>query len=367
MEQLITIIIPVFNGKELIQPTLSSILDQTYKNFEIIFVDDASTDSSIKIIEHYKEKDKRIRLLKTIGQGFSFSRNLSLKAAKGNYIMFFELGNLMSANLLEYLISIIEQNNCQIAMCNHFDIPEPDFYNYTVTAPNQEKESIKIINSKEYLEILGSNNAHEFAIASNLWNKLISKSVLKNITFDEEKYYGDKFAILDLFEKEIKLVSSNQILIGNGLIEEHFNQRCFSYHDLEKIEFLQKIFLYFKNSQNSIAIKNTTLKLLQLLYEIRVKLGDYFTDIYDLEDQKKNINKKFNSIRNFLINHYPEDLEVYEPTFVKYQKILDNEKFRKKYCFLFPNPPIKYQPFDLPYIAAEKFKKEHHLRDIAPK
>ena len=367
MEQLITIIIPIFNGKELIQPTLSSILNQTYTNFEIIFVDDASVDSSIKIIELHKKKDKRIRLIKTIGQGFSFARNLALKAAKGDYIMFFEVGNLMSANLLEYLIKIIEDNNCQIAMCNHFDIPEPDFYNYTVVPPKQEKENLEILDSKKYLDYLSTRDMHTFAKITSIWNKLIKKSIIKNINFNEEKYYGDKFAIFDLFKEPIKIVSSNQILIGNGLIDEHFTKRCFAYHNLEEIEFLQKTLLYFKNSKNSIGIKNTSLKLLQLLYDIRVKLDNYFTDIYDLEEQKQNINQKFSSIRKFLITHYPEESEICDKISTKYKKLLDDENFRKKYYFLFPSMPIKFQPFDLPYIAAEKFKKEHHLRDIAPK
>lgn len=367
MEQLITIIIPVFNGKEVLQPTLNSILDQTYKNFEILFVDDASTDSSIKIIENYKKKDNRIRLLKTIGQGFSFSRNLSLKAAKGNYIMFFELENLMSANLLEYLIYILEKNNCEIATCNHFDVSEPDFYNYTITPPKQEKEKLKIINSNDYINILGTSNTHEFISASNLWNKLIKKSALEDIIFDETKYYGDKFIIFDLFKKKFKIVSSNQILIGKGLIDEHYKQRCFSYNELEEIEFLQKIFLHFKFLKNSKAIKNISIRLLQLLYQIRVKLADYFTDIYDLDEQKNNINKKFSSIRKFLISHYPEESENYEKIFVKYQKLLDDESFRKKYYFLYPNMPVKFKPFDLPYIAGEKYIKEHHLKDIVPK
>lgn len=65
MNKLVTIIIPIFNNAETLHPSINSILNQTYKNFEIIFIDDASTDTSLKILEKYKEKNPKIKILST--------------------------------------------------------------------------------------------------------------------------------------------------------------------------------------------------------------------------------------------------------------------------------------------------------------
>lgn len=79
MKPLISIIIPIFNEKLTITTTIQSILKQSYTNFEIIIVDNASIDSSLKIMEKLRKKDKRIKIISTNGQGKSYSRNLGIK------------------------------------------------------------------------------------------------------------------------------------------------------------------------------------------------------------------------------------------------------------------------------------------------
>lgn len=358
MNQLISVIIPLFNAAPTIHPTLNSIINQTHKKIEIIFIDDASTDSGAKIIEKYKNKKHNIKLLTTNGEGFSFAKNLGLKHAKGKYIIFFKAGNLMSANLLEYLLQIIEENKTQIASCDYFDVDEADFYNYTLKPPTQKEEKLKIINSEKYLQKLGSKNMHTFQNSCTLWNKLIDKSILTNFTFNNEKHHSDKFATLDLLKNNFQITMSNQILIGNTLLDEHYKENCFNYNDLEEIEFLQQLIIYFKNIKNPTAIKNTCIKTLEKLYEIRLKLTNYFTEIYDLEEQKKNTDQKFSSIHKFLKSHYPENINQYSHILKKYKKLLEDEKFRKKFYYFYPQTPTKFTKklFDDSPKKKEKFQ-----------
>ena len=84
----ISIIVPVYNAERFIKQTIESILQQTYKNFELICVNDASTDNSMLILETMARQDKRIIIINNVNCGVSESRNIGLGVAKGQYIMF---------------------------------------------------------------------------------------------------------------------------------------------------------------------------------------------------------------------------------------------------------------------------------------
>lgn len=262
----------------------------------------------------------------------------------------------MSANLIEYLVHTLEKNKSQIAVCDYFDIDESDFQNYTVVPPIQEKEILEIIDSKKYLQNLGHESIHTFSNTCNFWNKLIDKSILTNFSFNENKYYSDNFATFDLFNTSHKIVTSNQILIGNTLVDAYYKEHCFNYNDLEKIDFLEQVMTYFHNENNSIAIKNTAIKMLNILYDLRIILDNHYTDIFDLDEQKKNINTKFNNLRKFLDTNYYEYRSEYIEIIKKYIKLLSDANFREKYYFLYPQIPTKFKPFPLPHEMT--YKKE---------
>lgn len=351
MEPKVSIIIPIFSEAQYIQPTLNSILDQTFKDFEIIFVDDASFDSSIKILQHYQKTDSRIKILETNGEGTAFAQNLGLQNALGKYVMFSKCGILMSANLLEYLVDIIENHKTTIVSCDYFDTNEYDFFSYCLSTPSQKKETLEQLNSKKYLKDLSNKNNHIFESTCILFNKLINKSALDNFSFDLNKFHCNQFAIFDLFKDSQTITHSNQILIANAFLDEYYRRTCFSYNDHEQIEFMQQVFLYLKkNKFPPIALKNTAIRLAILLYNIRLKLIHPYLDIFDLFEQKKIIDNKFTSIRNFLKTQYPNDEdneEEYTFYFKRYKKLLYDEKFREKYSFLFIVPPRKFIPLEI--------------------
>jgi glycosyltransferase involved in cell wall biosynthesis len=111
MDKIISIIIPVYNGESWMEKCISSVLSQTYKNLEIIVVDDGSTDKSFQIGEHFLEKDSRIKLLRKTNNGQSSARNLGLKHAKGSYIQFVDCDDTLQKNACEIAINGIEANS----------------------------------------------------------------------------------------------------------------------------------------------------------------------------------------------------------------------------------------------------------------
>ena len=101
MENTISIIIPVYNGEEYIADCLNSILNQTYKNLEIIVINDGSTDNSRKILYDYKSKDNRIRIVEQENCGVSSARNRGIKLAISNWIMFVDIDDVLEKDAIE--------------------------------------------------------------------------------------------------------------------------------------------------------------------------------------------------------------------------------------------------------------------------
>lgn len=112
-KQLISIITPVYNAEAYIEDTIKSIECQTYKNYEAIFVDDCSTDNSVKIIEKYAVNNERIKIIKLKrNKGVAFARNIGIRKAKGKYLCFLDSDDIWKKNKLEEQLNFIKQNNC---------------------------------------------------------------------------------------------------------------------------------------------------------------------------------------------------------------------------------------------------------------
>ena len=346
MEPLISIIIPIFNAEETIIPTIKNILNQTYSNYEILIIDDASTDKGAKKVNTYTKKYQNIKLISTNGEGFTHALNIGQKTAKGKYVIFFKTGNLMSQNFLEYIVELSQKYNSDITTCDYFEITELEFFNTNYKIPYMPKENINIFTSENYIRKLSSCKKHKFEKTYMLWNKLINKKILNNISFPSKKFCPDESLILDIINNSNKIVSSNQILLINTLINEYYIERCFTYTSIEKVEFLQKLLLMFKQQKDTNAIKNTCINFINTLCDIRKTLIFYYLDIYDLEVQKNIIDLKFNSIYKFLNNTMPSiaNSQKYKKYFKRYKKIVYIDNFREKNCALYPQPQ-KYKGF----------------------
>lgn len=185
---LISIIIPVYNVEKYIDRCLSSVINQIYKNIEIIVVNDGSTDNSENICKKYAEEDKRIVLTNQSNKGLSAARNAGLEAAKGKYVMFVDSDDYVEENYVFHPYhKLIETDS---------DIVE---FNYRVCYKNGEKEIL--INDHEFtvygIDILRYNL--QGRISDRSWNKLYKKELFNEIKFPEGEIYeevGTTFLLL---------------------------------------------------------------------------------------------------------------------------------------------------------------------------
>ena len=121
----ISVILPVYNVEKYLHVCLNSVLNQTYQDFEIICIDDASTDSSLEILEYFAKKDSRVKIIKQdFNQGPGHSRNCGLNVAKGKYIFFLDGDDWIDFNTFEVLVKKAEDNNLDLLFFNEINFHE---------------------------------------------------------------------------------------------------------------------------------------------------------------------------------------------------------------------------------------------------
>ena len=118
MNPLITIIIPAYNAESYIERCLTSLVNQSYKNLEILVINDGSTDNSEKIIRKVKKKDSRIVLINQENRGVSSARNKGLNVANGKFVTFVDADDFVEFDYIEVLYNSIKTNNADISICN---------------------------------------------------------------------------------------------------------------------------------------------------------------------------------------------------------------------------------------------------------
>lgn len=189
---LISVIIPVYNTEKYLKDCVNSVLNQTYKNLEIILVDDGSTDSCPQICDEYNKKDKRIIVMHKINGGLSDARNQGIEVAKGEYIAFIDSDDYISTVFIEELHNACELNAVDISCCNFYRK-----YRNNHTAAHKPTANKKFTNIEAVKDIFLANSLCEVMT----WNKLYRISLFKqsNIRFPVGKLHEDVYTTYKLF------------------------------------------------------------------------------------------------------------------------------------------------------------------------
>ena len=180
-ETMISVIVPVYNAELYLRRCIDSILNQTYRNFEVILIDDGSKDGSSLICDEYAYNDTRVRVIHKKNEGVSATRNIGIEEAKGEYISFVDSDDYIDINMLEKMYKTAIKNNSDIVMCE-FYVDKGGSIN--LVKLKYEKAYLNKQDVKEGLLYLYYTNYH--AGLYSLCNKLIKKNVYKNnnIIFD---------------------------------------------------------------------------------------------------------------------------------------------------------------------------------------
>lgn len=196
-QEKISVIIPVYNVEEYLEKCLESVINQTYKNLEIIIVDDGASDICKQICEKYEQKDKRITVIHTPNQGIASARNTGIKNITGDFIGFVDSDDIVHKTMFEELYNCIKEKQADIAICQY----EPFYAEKKIIEKNEENEQIQEYQNEDGIKELLKDNK----IASHLWNKLYKKELWKDIYFPEGKTLEDIAVMYKIFAKSNKI------------------------------------------------------------------------------------------------------------------------------------------------------------------
>ena len=213
-EKLVSILLPVYNVEQYLEICFDSIINQSYKNIQIVAIDDGSTDNSWNVCQKYAKYDKRIEIYHQENHGVSYTRNELLKKIKGDYFLFVDSDDWLEKNAIEFLLEKIYLNDVDIVICSMVHNDKLKNYEY------KEKKygNQKIIKEFLFHKILNGS----------LWNKLISVSLLYNITFHNNISYGeDALFIWELLQRVESVLLTNKQLYHYRMNDSSISHQCF--------------------------------------------------------------------------------------------------------------------------------------------
>ena len=287
---LITVIIPVYNTEKYLDKCIKSVINQTYKNLEIIIVNDGSTDNSLNYIQKCKKQDNRIKIINKANGGLSSSRNKALDIHKGKYISFIDSDDYVDSNFIEELYNNLINTNSDISVCNYYNtINGIDYF--------KKYENFVLEGKDKYKYLLGKFS--ELTIIS--CNKLYKEEIFKNIRFKTCIKHEDADIIVDILNNTQKI----SYMLDKCLY--HYNRRDNTLSTTCNIGSFDMINALEKNIKT---MKKNNIKANYIKFElsIYIELKYILTNIKENEDDELIINK-------------------YKNKLIKYQKnILENSK-----------------------------------------
>lgn len=200
INSLISIIVPVYNVEEYLSRCVNSILNQTYRDFELLLINDGSTDNSGAICEDFSKRDPRIKVIHKENGGLSDARNIGIDSAQGKFFLFVDSDDFIHPNMLELLVSNIIETDSDISVCSFQKVYsekdcEIDYQNNIETCTNLEALD----------KFFGSNDGVNVVT----WNKLYKAELFNGIQFPKGRLHEDNFTTFKLLYRCRKVVYSN--------------------------------------------------------------------------------------------------------------------------------------------------------------
>lgn len=204
MDELVSVIVPIYNVEQYIKRCVDSILSQTYRNLEIILVNDGSPDRCGEICDAYAEKDSRIRVIHKKNGGLSDARNAALDVCTGEYISFVDSDDYISKDFIETLYHAIKTHHTSLAVCGIMKFDDAG----AISTDYAPSDTLKCVTGNEMIETVWRPAA---------CNKLYHRSLFDGIRYPVGKLYEDLFIYHDILAKvdRISLTGKNSYYYFN--------------------------------------------------------------------------------------------------------------------------------------------------------
>ena len=207
MDELISVIVPIYNTEKYLVECVESLRKQTYSNIEIILVDDGSTDASIEICDGFAEKDSRVRVFHKKNEGVAVARNFGIQQSNGQYVVIVDSDDVAVDKMIEVLYTQIKENDADIAVGNYYIYDESDgnFYYYIT----DDDYCVEVLSSQELIDRQAGAwkwNSTAFMLTTF---KLYKKVLFDDVSFTHGRRFDDEASTHRLFLRSKKTVFVN--------------------------------------------------------------------------------------------------------------------------------------------------------------
>lgn len=297
MSKKLSVIVPVYNVEPYLRRCIDSIINQTYKNLEIILVDDGSPDNCGQICDEYANKDSRIIVIHQKNSGASVARNVGMDIASGEYISFVDSDDRISLDMYKDMINILECNDLDIVCCKDYRVVGSRIYNESGTG------ELKILGHDEILykalldyEIMPCNKVYRYNITRNVRfpeGRMFEDSATSYLFFDNAKKVG-------MLDKAYYYYYKNPNSVTQTSFKAKARYDCVLAY-IERLEFAEKNNINCINECKSLLLKSVLSCL---------------TSLYASEPSSEN-NKIFEELKKLIENY--RDYSSYKMMNLKYK------------------------------------------------
>lgn len=285
----LSIIVPIYNVEKYLPRCIESILNQTFREFELILINDCSTDNCKEICEKYKKIDSRIIVVNKKNGGVSSARNFGIDISRGEYIGFVDPDDFIDANMYEILFNTANSYNSDMVICDYYKVSEYDIKKYEEIQLNNKGIIVENINNIDAIERIITRDT-KIVVA---WNKIYKRSLFDNLRYKEGVICEDEFLAHRIFYKCSKISIINQKLYYYIQRKGSIVNSPFSSKDFDKI-YAMKDRLDFLNEK----------RITNLIDKAEKSFIDYFVCNYflgyqrleNIEYELKRLKKDFNSV-----------------------------------------------------------------------
>lgn len=299
----VSVIVPIYNVQKYLKRCVDSILKQTYKNLEIILVNDGSTDNSRKIINEYKKLDNRVKAYHKENGGLSDARNYGIERATGDYILYLDSDDWLDINMINTMIEKAKEYKADIVQVGFYYSYE-EYLLYDNRYYGENDDDIVLDKQELMKELVINEKVKNFA-----WGKLYKSEVVKDILFEKGVRFEDVFWAHKVMDRVDKYVIVHKPLMyyfqRNNSISGNYSLKN---TDILKGLFERHIFI----QANYTDLKNESYKI------ILKTLFIHYDIISKINDSKKNI--YLNSIREHILHNYKEfNNSIHDDKYMKNQ------------------------------------------------
>lgn len=249
MQALVSIVLPVYNVEKYLNRALESVVNQTYKNLEIILVDDGSSDASPGMCDEWAKTDNRIRVFHKENEGPGTARNIGIDNAKGKYIFFLDSDDCVDVTLVEKCVSSAEENNSEVVLFSRNNIyDDGTVVNKKVNVPTFLFDNERIVN-----ELLPGLFSYKMGFGVSPWSKMYNLDTIKRlgVRFMSERQTTseDAYFALELYPK-LNAVSVIDECLYNYYIRDNSFSRAYKPGRQSRNDEFLKLCISYVNDNN---------------------------------------------------------------------------------------------------------------------